>query len=531
MNLICGINPVVEALRAGSRHFDRLLIVKGLRNKRISDAIALASQGGVPLRFEPREALDRLASGTPHQGIIAVVSEKSVLSLHDLLAQSKEPGLFVVLDGVEDPRNLGAILRTAEAAGADGVLIPERHSASLSETVARASAGALEHVKVARVGNLVQAIEALKARNVWVVGFDASGKERWDAVDLKRPIALVLGGEGKGIRRLVREHCDHVVSLPLLGHVESLNVSVAAGIALYEAVRQRGLAASHVKPIPPRPKTATRLIVGPAADDLEHDPGAGDHARQLADAVQDDVEIEEDNAWDVTAPHGLDDQREPSRGAPQRAFNGAGQIRPEREGGRGGDRKGRGDRHGRGERHGRGDKRERGEHRGRGQRPERSEGSAPSAGPTAPSAGATAPSVARGPRRIVPTVPTAARTGRKPRAATAAINATSADRAAAAAGAAQGAPRAHPGRTRTSTVSRASRGPSAVANRAASRAKDRPTRGREGRPMPARDPAGGGAGAARAPEAPRRRIPERHPSCWGRYALVISGFVAGVAQR
>ena len=369
MNLICGINPVVEALRAGSRHFDRLLIVKGLRNKRISDAIALASQGGVPLRFEPREALDRLASGTPHQGIIAVVSEKSVLSLHDLLAQSKEPGLFVVLDGVEDPRNLGAILRTAEAAGADGVLIPERHSASLSETVARASAGALEHVKVARVGNLVQAIEALKARNVWVVGFDASGKERWDAVDLKRPIALVLGGEGKGIRRLVREHCDHVVSLPLLGHVESLNVSVAAGIALYEAVRQRGLAASHVKPIPPRPKTATRLIVGPAADDLEHDPGAGDHARQLADAVQDDVEIEEDNAWDVTAPHGLDDQREPSRGAPQRAFNGAGQIRPEREGGRGGDRKGRGDRHGRGERHGRGDKRERGEHRGRGRAP------------------------------------------------------------------------------------------------------------------------------------------------------------------
>ncbi len=240
MNLICGINPVVEALRAGSRHFDRLLIVKGLRNRRVSEAITLASQSGVPLRFEAREALDRMSGGTPHQGLIAVVSEKSLLSLHDLMAQSREPALFVVLDGVEDPRNLGAILRTSEAAGAEGVIIPERHSASLTETVARASAGAIEHVRVARVGNLVNAIEALKARGVWVVGFDAAGKERWDAVDLRRPTALVLGGEGKGIRRLVREHCDHLVSLPLLGHVESLNVSVAAAILIWELVARRG---------------------------------------------------------------------------------------------------------------------------------------------------------------------------------------------------------------------------------------------------------------------------------------------------
>ncbi len=308
MNLICGINPVVEALRVGSRHFDRLVIVKGLRNRRISEAISRASQTGVPLRFEPREALDRMAGGTPHQGIIAVVSEKPVLSLPEVLERTHDPALLIVLDGVEDPRNLGAILRTAEAAGADGIILPERHSASLSETVARSSAGALEHVRIARVGNLVNALESLKSRGIWVVGFDAHGKERWDAVDLRRPIALVLGGEGKGIRRLVREHCDHLVSLPLFGHVESLNVSVAAGIALYEVVRQRGLSPSHVRPIPVTPKPVVKHVIGPSPDDLEHDPGAlpgmpfgVDHAH---------VEIEEDTAWETTAIHGLDEGSE-----------------------------------------------------------------------------------------------------------------------------------------------------------------------------------------------------------------------------
>jgi 23S rRNA (guanosine2251-2'-O)-methyltransferase len=273
MNLICGINPVLEALAAGTRHFDRLLIVKGLRSRRISDAIRRATHLGIPLRFEMRETLDRMAAGVPHQGIIAVVSEKPVLSLESLLDAAHPPALLVVLDGVEDPRNLGAILRTAEAAGADGVVLPERHSAGLSETVARASAGALEHVAVARVGNLVQALGALKARGVWVVGFDAAGTERWDAVDLARPVAVVLGGEGRGIRRLVREHCDHLVSIPHFGHVASLNVSVAAGIALYEAVRQRRAVPSVVRPIPAHPAPAPRII-GPAPDDTETDPGA-----------------------------------------------------------------------------------------------------------------------------------------------------------------------------------------------------------------------------------------------------------------
>ncbi|HSD26836.1 MAG TPA: 23S rRNA (guanosine(2251)-2'-O)-methyltransferase RlmB [Vicinamibacteria bacterium] len=273
MNLICGINPVLEALAAGTRHFDRLLIAKGLRSRRLSEAIRRATHLGIPLRFEMRETLDRMAGGVPHQGVIAVVSEKPVLSLESLLEEVHPPALVVVLDGVEDPRNLGAILRTAEAAGAGGVVLPERHSAGLSETVARASAGALEHVPVARVGNLVQALEELKARGVWVVGLDASGHERWDAVDLTRPVALVLGGEGHGIRRLVREHCDHLVSIPHFGHVASLNVSVAAGIALYEAVRQRRAVPSLVRPIPARPAPAPRII-GPAPDDTEADPGA-----------------------------------------------------------------------------------------------------------------------------------------------------------------------------------------------------------------------------------------------------------------
>jgi 23S rRNA (guanosine2251-2'-O)-methyltransferase len=273
MNLICGINPVIEALSAGTRHFDRLLVVKGLRSRRLSEAIRRATRLGIPLRFEMRETLDRMAGGVPHQGLIAVVSAKPVLSLEHLLEAARDPALLVALDGVEDPRNLGAILRSAEAAGADGALLPERNSAGLSETVGRASAGALEHIQVARVGNLVRALETLKARGIWVVGFDAAGHERWDAVDLKRPVCLVLGGEGRGIRRLVREHCDHLVSIPHFGHVGSLNVSVAAGIALYEAVRQRGTVPSPVRPIPARPSSAPE-VVGPHPDDEESDPGA-----------------------------------------------------------------------------------------------------------------------------------------------------------------------------------------------------------------------------------------------------------------
>jgi 23S rRNA (guanosine2251-2'-O)-methyltransferase len=287
MNLICGINPVLEALGSGTRHFDRLLIAKGLRNRRIAEAISRASRLSIPLRFETRETLDRIAAGVPHQGLVAVVSPRPASTLPDLLEHARNPALFVVLDGVEDPRNLGAILRTAEAVGTDGVLLPDRHNAGLSETVNRASAGALEHVRLARIGNVAQAIETLKSRGVWVVGFDAAGSERWDAVDYRRSVAVVLGGEGKGIRRLVRDHCDHLVSLPLFGHVSSLNVSVAGGIALYEVVRQRGSVPSQVKPIPVRAAPVPE-IVGPEADDEEQDPGAP--AFSAATVEQDELE-------------------------------------------------------------------------------------------------------------------------------------------------------------------------------------------------------------------------------------------------
>ena len=302
MNLICGVNPVLEALAAGTRHFDRLLVVKGLRGKRLSEAIRRATRLGIPIRFEMRETLDRMAGGVPHQGIIAIVSEKPVLALPALLDEVKSPALLVVLDGVEDPRNLGAILRTAEAAGADGVLLPERHSAGLSEVVARASAGALEHVPVARVGNLVQALQALKERGVWVVGYDAAGTERWDAVDLTKPVALVLGGEGRGMRRLVREHCDHLVSIPHFGHVTSLNVSVAAGVALYEAVRQRGAVPSVVRPIPDRP--ASRIIGPGPDDDLGEEGTSGYYENGHFAADEGDGASEGEDGFDEPAiPH------------------------------------------------------------------------------------------------------------------------------------------------------------------------------------------------------------------------------------
>jgi 23S rRNA (guanosine2251-2'-O)-methyltransferase len=325
MDLICGINPVVEALSAGRRHFDRLLIVKGLRNRRVSEAMARASQLGVPLRFETREALDRLSAGVPHQGVIAVVSPKPAMSLEDVLKTAHEPALLVVLDGVEDPRNLGAIIRTVEAAGADGVLLPERNNAGLSETVNRASAGALEHVKVARIGNVSQTLDQLKDRGIWVIGLDAGG-ERWDKVDFKRPIALVLGGEGKGLRRLVREHCDQVVALPLFGHVSSLNVSVAAGAVMYEVVRQRGAVPSHVRPIPPAARPhGHNHVTGPGADDSEGDPGWIGPSAADRDRGEDDetapmnlsvvqIHDEEDAAWRVPAAPGPGAER---RGQPR----------------------------------------------------------------------------------------------------------------------------------------------------------------------------------------------------------------------
>lgn len=221
----------------------RILIAEQRKaGREVHEIVRLAKERGVEVRWVPREALNREAPNASHQGIIAIVSATQYAILDDILkipAQRGEAALFLILDGVEDPRNLGAILRTAEIAGVHGVIIPERRAAGLTETVAKAAAGALEYVPVVKVVNLVNAIEELKKNGIWTAAAEAGGGDvYWDA-DFVRPTALVLGGEDKGVRRLVKERCDYLVSLPLMGHINSLNVSVAAGALLYEVIRQR----------------------------------------------------------------------------------------------------------------------------------------------------------------------------------------------------------------------------------------------------------------------------------------------------
>jgi 23S rRNA (guanosine2251-2'-O)-methyltransferase len=239
---IFGINPVTEALKAG-RPIQRLLIAEQRKSDRdIIEIIRLAKGRGTEVRIITRDALKREAPNTVHQGVIAITAARQYAALDDILqfpAQKGQAPLYLVLDGVEDPRNLGAILRTAEATGVHGVIIPERRAVGLTETVAKAAAGALEYVPVVKVVNIVNALEELKKAGVWVVGAEAGGDTLyWDA-DFVRPMALVLGGEDKGVRRLVRERCDYLLSLPLMGNITSLNVSVAAGVLLYEVLRQR----------------------------------------------------------------------------------------------------------------------------------------------------------------------------------------------------------------------------------------------------------------------------------------------------
>ena len=226
-----------EALASRGQPVERIHIARETHSPKIKEILDLAREQRVPVRKEERAILDRLAQGAVHQGIVAVVATLSYADF-EALFKSDIP-LIVVLDGVQDPHNLGAVMRTAEACNASGIVVPERHSAPLSATVAKASAGASAHVAVVRVKNLVNAIEELKARGVWIVGVDAGASRDWTGFDYKVPVAVVLGGEHRGLRRLVREHCDVVVRLPMLGKISSLNVSVAAGVVLYEVVRQR----------------------------------------------------------------------------------------------------------------------------------------------------------------------------------------------------------------------------------------------------------------------------------------------------
>lgn len=235
---IYGINPVLEALRARRAI---AIHVSPRADERLTAIVRLAEERDVPVRRVAADELDRLAGGARHhhQGVIAEVEDATCFSVEDLVIAAKGAALIVVLDGIEDPHNVGAVLRTVDAAGADGVVRQSRHAARLDGAAARASAGAVAHVKIAEVVNIARALETLKSAGVWTVGLAGDVSKRYDEVDLTGPTALVLGAEGEGLRRLVRERCDWLVSIPMAGHVQSLNVSVAAGIALFEAVRQR----------------------------------------------------------------------------------------------------------------------------------------------------------------------------------------------------------------------------------------------------------------------------------------------------
>jgi 23S rRNA (guanosine2251-2'-O)-methyltransferase len=236
--VIYGINPVLEALRA--RRVTALR-VSSRADQRVGAAVRLAEEHGVSVRRVHPAELDRMARGAAHQGIVADVDDAAVTSIEDLVLQAKAAPLIVVLDGVEDPQNVGAILRTVDAVGADGLVRQSRRAAPLGGAAAKASAGAVAHVKIAEVVNIARALEMLKEAGVWTIGLAGDAAKPYYDIDFTLPTALVLGSEGVGLRRLVRERCDWLVSIPMHGHVQSVNVSVAAGVALFEAIRQRGL--------------------------------------------------------------------------------------------------------------------------------------------------------------------------------------------------------------------------------------------------------------------------------------------------
>lgn len=235
-DVLYGINPVREAV--GVRPMEYVLIAQGHHSPRIDEIVQLCRDRGVPVRLAPHQALERMAGGAHHQNVAAVCSAKGYDELETLLDGVEQP-LLVVLDGVEDPANLGAVIRTAVAAGANGALIPERRAAGLSGAVARSASGALEHLKIARATNLTRSLLDLKKKNVWIYGFEARAEASYLDLDYRTSCALVFGGEGRGLHRLVREACDQVARVPIYGPVESLNISAAAAVVLYEAARQR----------------------------------------------------------------------------------------------------------------------------------------------------------------------------------------------------------------------------------------------------------------------------------------------------
>jgi len=234
--IIYGLNPVLESLRAGRA---RRVRVSRRQDQRVQQVLRLAAEGRVPVEQVDARELDRVSRGGLHQGVVAEVDDLAVHTVADLVAGAKASPLLVVLDGVEDPHNFGAIVRVADAAGVDGIVRQAPHAASLDGAAARASAGALAHVRIATVVNIARALDELKEAGVWTVGLAGEAKQRYSELDLRLPTALVVGAEGSGLRRLVRERCDVLAAIPMRGRVGSLNVSVATGVVLFEAVRQR----------------------------------------------------------------------------------------------------------------------------------------------------------------------------------------------------------------------------------------------------------------------------------------------------
>jgi 23S rRNA (guanosine2251-2'-O)-methyltransferase len=241
-DLIGGRNPLLEALKAGRAMGKIWLAKNAARHGVVAEILHLARTRGIPVEFLERQALDRLAGGTWHQGILAQIAAREYSTLAEILEaarQKKEPALLVILDGVEDPHNLGAILRTADAAGAHGIIVRERRAVGLTAGVEKSSAGALEYVQVARVANISQSIQALKDAGLWIIGVDQRGSTSYAAIDFRPATAIVLGAEGSGLSELVKKKCDFLAEIPMKGKINSLNASVAAAVVLYEALMQR----------------------------------------------------------------------------------------------------------------------------------------------------------------------------------------------------------------------------------------------------------------------------------------------------
>jgi 23S rRNA (guanosine2251-2'-O)-methyltransferase len=262
MEILFGLHPVEEALRSGTRKFDHICIARERQDQRLEKLIQACRDAGVQLRLDTRDQLTKLARSEAHQGVVAIVRARQFLDLDELLQGPKRNRLLLALDGVEDPQNLGALLRTAEGAGVDGVVVTERRSAPLSPVAVKASAGAAEHVKIARVVNLVRTLEELKQRELWCIGLDERGTMNYDEFDFSLGCVLVLGREGGGLHDLTRRTCDHLLRIPMAGRVASLNVGAAGAVVLYEAARQRRRALQAENSTPPAARAKKQKGLG-----------------------------------------------------------------------------------------------------------------------------------------------------------------------------------------------------------------------------------------------------------------------------